>query len=87
MKKFTKVLESTVSKRYKIECSISLIIEASSEGEAGYLADSILGGIEEHESFVIDNIEESVDNGLMDKDIPKSPFVSGDQVNNFYEGD
>ena len=62
MKKFTKILEEVESlKSYKIKAEIELIIEADTEGEAGYLGDSILGGIEEQFSYSILNIEETED--------------------------
>lgn len=60
MKKFTKVLEDIVNlKRFVISTEIELIIEAENEGEAGYLADSILSGIEEQNSYTILNIAET----------------------------
>jgi hypothetical protein len=62
MKKFTKILEEVENlKSYKIKAEIELIIEADTEGEAGYLGDSILGGIEEQFSYSILNIEETED--------------------------
>ena len=62
MKKFTKILEEVGnSKSYKIKAEIELIIEADTEGEAGYLGDSILGGIEEQFNYTIMSIEETQD--------------------------
>jgi len=62
MKKFTKLLEEVEnSKFYKIKAEIELLISASSEGEAGYLGDSILGGIKEQYTYNIINIEETED--------------------------
>jgi hypothetical protein len=62
MKKFTKVLEEVENLRnYKIKAEIELIVEAETEGEAGYLGDSILGGIEEQFIYNIINIEETED--------------------------
>lgn len=62
MKKFTKLLEDVENtKFYKIDAEIQLLISASSEGEAGYLGDYILGGIEEQFTYNILNIEETDD--------------------------
>jgi len=59
MKKFSKILENINNQKYfEILATINLIVEASSEGEAGYLGDSILGGIEEQSDFTIQNIAE-----------------------------
>jgi hypothetical protein len=59
MKKFSKLLESVQLKNYKIETNLELIVEAENEGEAGYIADSILGGIKEQFSYNLINIEET----------------------------
>lgn len=59
MKKFSKLLESVQLKNYKIEANLTLIVEAENEGEAGYLGDSILGGIKEQFSYNLINIEET----------------------------
>ena len=59
MKKFSKLLESVQLKNYKIEANLTLIVEGENEGEAGYLGDSILGGIEEQFSYNLINIEET----------------------------
>jgi hypothetical protein len=61
MKKFSKIVESMGSKNYKIEANLELIVESENEGEAGYIADSILGGIEEQFSYNIINIEETTE--------------------------
>jgi len=61
MKKFSKIVESMDSKNYKIEANLELIVESENEGEAGYIADSILGGIEEQFSYNIINIEETTE--------------------------
>jgi hypothetical protein len=59
MKKFTKVLENQSNEKfYEISVELKLLIKAENEGEAGYLADSILGGIEEQSDYSIINIEE-----------------------------
>jgi hypothetical protein len=62
MKKFTKILEEVENNKfYKIYAEVELIVEAETEGEAGYLGDSILGGIEEEFTYSIINIEETED--------------------------
>lgn len=60
MKKFTKVVENLENESfYKIEAEVVLIIPAENEGEAGYVADSILASIEDSSNYVIKNIEET----------------------------
>ena len=60
MKKFTKVLEELESESfYKVDAQVELIIPAENEGEAGYLADSILASIEYGSEYVIDNIDQT----------------------------
>jgi hypothetical protein len=59
MKKFTRLVEQIESERYyKISTEVDLILKAENDGEAGYLADSELGSIENHSEFRIVNIEE-----------------------------
>lgn len=58
MKKFSKVLEQIENSRhFKVDATIELIIETDNEGEAGYLADSILGGVAEMSNYQIVNID------------------------------
>ena len=58
MKKFTKILEEVENERfYKVDAQVELIIPADNEGEAGYLADSILASIEYGSEYIIDNID------------------------------
>ena len=62
MRKFTKIVENLEnSKFYKTSANIELIIKADSEGEAGYLSDSILSSIKESYDYTILNIEETED--------------------------
>ena len=59
MKKFTKILENIIDKKYfEITAEVKLLVKADNEGEAGYIGDSILGGIEEQSDFIIQNISE-----------------------------
>jgi 4a-hydroxytetrahydrobiopterin dehydratase len=59
MRTFSKIVEQQSTKRYyKISADITLAIKSDSEGEAGYHADSILGGVKEQIDFTINNIEE-----------------------------
>lgn len=59
MKKFTKlVLENENQRYYEVSCELKLLIKSDSEGEAGYMSDSILGSIEEQVDFKIENISE-----------------------------
>ena len=58
MKKFTKILEEVENERfYKVDAQVELVIPAENEGEAGYLADSILASIEYGSEYIIDNID------------------------------
>jgi hypothetical protein len=60
MKKFTKIVENLESESfYKVEAEVILIIEAENEGEAGYVADSILASIEDSSNYIINNIGET----------------------------
>lgn len=79
MKKFSKILESNGVRKYKINANLELIIEAEDEGEAGYLADSILGGIKEQFSYNIINIEET--NEFISEDVQGlSDLTTEDQI-------
>lgn len=65
MKKFTKILESQNSqKTYEVSVEMKLTIKAENAGEAGYLADSILGSVAEQSDFSIINIEEKSSNEI-----------------------
>jgi hypothetical protein len=60
MKKFTKIVENLENESfYKVEAEVVLIIEAENEGEAGYVADSILASIEDSSNYIINNIGET----------------------------
>lgn len=59
MKKFTKVVENQSSEKFfEISVELKLIVKAENSGQAGYLADSIIGGIEEQTDFTILDIAE-----------------------------
>lgn len=59
MKRFTKILENIESQKYyEISADIKFSVKAENEGEAGYLADSILGSIKEQTDFRIQDIKE-----------------------------
>ncbi len=59
MNKFSKIVENFVSKKfYKVTSKVELFIHAENEGEAGYLADSDLGGLELPSNFQISDISE-----------------------------
>lgn len=58
MKKFSKVIESNLpSEKFLVDCNLKLLVQAENEGEAGYKADWILGGLEEQVDFEVINIE------------------------------
>lgn len=58
MKKFSKILESS-NNYYKVEATIELLIQTENEGEAGYIADSILSSVENSSNYTIINIDRS----------------------------
>ena len=62
MKKFSKILEDNSNQKYyKVFAKIELVIPAENEGEAGYLADSILASVEDSFNYTIDLIEDTDD--------------------------
>jgi hypothetical protein len=59
MKKFTKILEQSDNyKSYKANINLEIRVDALDEGEAGYIIDDILGGIDSDVEYTILNIEE-----------------------------
>jgi len=59
MNTFTKLVEQNESlKKYKVSSYLVLKIDAENEGEAGYKSDSIIEGIDDYDSHIINNIEE-----------------------------
>lgn len=66
MRKFTQVVESNNDTTYRITADITLFIDAQSDGEASYKADSILGSIDEQADFAIKNIEKSTDKTIFE---------------------
>ena len=59
MKKFTKTLESKHLKKWEVLAEVKLEIFAQNEGEAGYIADSVLQSIREQSDYTIKNIDEA----------------------------
>lgn len=57
MKKFSKIQESNKENEYIVKASIELVIKAENEGEAGYIADDTLGGLENVDTYDIVNID------------------------------
>ena len=79
MKKFTKILEEVENESfYKVEAEVVLIIEAENEGEAGYVADSILASIEDSSNYVINNIGETDERITESKSEIKSEIKGND---------
>jgi hypothetical protein len=58
MKKFSKILESSGTKSYKVSAQLDMIIEAENDGEAGYVADSTISKLEGVDKYHITNLEE-----------------------------
>ena len=62
MKKFTKILENQHSEKlFEVSAELKLIVKAENEGEAGYLADSILGGLKDQKYYTILDIKSNSD--------------------------
>jgi len=79
MKKFTKILEDNLNQNYyKVEAEVVLIIEAENEGEAGYVADSILASIEDSSNYTINNIGETDERITESKSEIKSEIKGND---------
>lgn len=57
MKKFSKILESDTSGKYKVWTYVELEIEANDEGEASYIADSTISNIKNVTDYGITKIE------------------------------
>jgi hypothetical protein len=57
MKKFSKILESNNSSRYKVWSYVELVIESDDEGEASYIADSTLSSIKNLSDYTITKVE------------------------------
>lgn len=57
MKKFSKILENSSTGKYKVWANIELEIEATDEGEAAYVADSILSSVKNSQDWSISKLE------------------------------
>jgi len=57
MKKFSKILESNNSSRYKVWSYVELVIDSDDEGEASYIADSTLSSIKNLSDYTITKVE------------------------------
>ena len=59
MKLFSKLVESNQSdKHYKVKADIELMLKAQNQGEASYLADSILASTKDQSTYTIKSVEE-----------------------------
>ena len=59
MKLFSKLVESNQSDSlYKIQADIQLNLKAKNQGEASYLADSILAAVKNQSEYTINSVEE-----------------------------
>lgn len=59
MKKFSKIIENLeTKKKFKVDAQIQLEIEASNEGEASYISDSILSSTKNQTTYIINKISE-----------------------------
>jgi 4a-hydroxytetrahydrobiopterin dehydratase len=83
MKKFSKIIES-FNKKFKVDAKITLLLKTENEGEAGYLADNILGSVESQEEFIIENIEEV---HTLDKKFESSEIHSWLEIGGYLQRD
>ena len=85
MKKFSKILESTGTKSYKVSAQLDMIIKAENDGEAGYVADSTLSKLEGVDKYHITNLEElsNIEESLVIES--KSKIKSELEDNNDYQ--
>lgn len=68
MRKFTKIVEGIKGdKSFKVIAQVELIIQASNEGEASYIADLSLSSIKNQSNYTISTIEETTDDKLSDE--------------------
>lgn len=80
MKKFSKIFEDYISKKFfKATCEVELIIEADSEGDAGHIVESDLGGLEYLSDFKIHNISEISKDEYKQKSLTESTKIKTDE--------
>jgi hypothetical protein len=76
MKKFSKIFDSFISKKfYKATCQVELILEADTDGDAGKLVDSDLGGLEYLSDFKIEEISEISKDEYKEKTLTESTLT------------
>ena len=76
MKKFSKIFEDYISKKFfKATCEVELIIEADSEGDAGKMVDSDLGGLEYLSDFRIQDLSEISKDEFKQKSLTESTTI------------
>jgi len=82
MKKFSKIFDSFISKKfYKATCEVELIIEADTEGDAGSMVDSDLGGLEYLSDYKIQNIIEIEKEEYKEKTLKESVLLRKGKTN------
>ena len=87
MKKFSKIFEDYISKKfYKATCEVELIIEADSEGDAGHIVDSDLGGLEYLSDFKIQELTEISKDEFKQKSLTESTTIKINEsiISNWY---
>jgi hypothetical protein len=83
MRSFSRLVENLESKKfYKIETSLDLVLKAENEGEAGYLADKTLKGIDSQYDFQILNIEEVTKDQYNELVVTEKISLTGDRILN-----
>ena len=83
MRSFSRLVENLESKKFfKIETSLDLVIKSESEGDAGYLAERVLKGIDEQCGFEIMNIEEVSKDDYNELVVTEKISLTGDRILN-----
>ena len=76
MKKFSKIFEEYISKKfYKATCQVELIVEADTEGDAGQMVDFDLGGLEYLSDFRIQELTEITKDEYKQKSLTESTKI------------
>lgn len=82
MKKFSKIFEDYISKKfYKATCEVELIIETDSEGSAGQIVDTDLGGLEYLSDFKILDLSEISREEYKEKTLSESIYPKNGYIN------
>jgi hypothetical protein len=83
MRSFSRLVENLESKKfYKIETSLDLVLKAENEGDAGYLAEKELKGLDSQYDFQILDIKEVTKDEYNDLIVTEKISLTGDRILN-----